>query len=481
MWLKRLSLVWLAGIQLSVFSTVDLEILVGTQKRKIDSRQNRGLNYYELKDIADTLGLKLEERGDQLTLSGSRGRLVLTDNRPLVRFEDQYLLLASPIWKRKEKNWYVPEDLLTKALPFIISLKLEKVAAGQYRLAPLPVNRVRVQLANYPDHVRIFFQPSQRAPVRVRELSDYLQVEFGDYLVRPELPDVQPDPRMVSSLQFNPQDVYGTFRIYKGKAYYNFREFTLQDPERKVIEVYAPPASAAGAPEAFPPLVPEPAPDAVASPAGSAPADPAALLSRVLPPNVVTIDPGHGGENYGVRPSQELLEKNFTLRIASRIEQRLSSTGYRPLLTRRRDVDLPPEQRSSIANYYRSRAYVSVHVGGSPAEAARGPVVYVHRYAASENSENSAPLLVWEEAQRNHREQSRRLGELIQQELNTLYGTDNRVVEAPLTVLAPVAAPAVLVEVGFLTNEADSRQLLSPEFQDQIAQAVASGILQFLK
>ena len=73
------------------------------------------------------------------------------------------------------------------------------------------------------------------------------------------------------------------------------------------------------------------------------------------------------------------------------------------------------------------------------------------------------------------------MAELIQGELNTLYGIHNEVVEVSLAVLAPVMAPAVLIESGFLTNLEESQKLIQPDFQDEIVSAIVTAVLRFLK
>ena len=493
MWRRRLLFFFLLGCQLSTISSKELEIFFEDRVYRVDSKENRGRVYYELKDLAKILELSLQEKGGELILTGHRGRLVLSNGRPLVRFENQYVLLSAPLWKRKERNWYAPEDLLTKALPLILSQKLEKLGEGRYRVESLELNLVEVQLANHPEYVRIVFRPDQKAPIRVQEFANYVRVEFTNYLVRPILPSVQPDPQIVASLEFDSLDVYGAFLIHKGDHYYQFREFTLSNPDRKVVDVYAPPAAASRA-AAGTSVIPLPT-ETLPSPVEDAQSERGLVFQAPLPENTITIDPGHGGGDYGVHPSQETAEKSLALEIAERIRRHLEGTRYRGLLTRSRDVEIASVQRSSVANRYRSKAYVSVHTGGAPRPEATGPVVYINQYPRETSGETevqagSSPkkmadsddeLVPWEEGQKKYLKQSRQLAELIQDELNGLNGSQNQVVEVPLAVLAPVTAPAVLIEAGFLTNPEESEKLIQAQFQDQTARAIVAGLLEFLK
>jgi len=480
----------LAAIALIVYSGLnvnaddDLQIWVGDKKSTVDSRDNQRRTYFELKDIVEILGLGFQENGNEATVSGPRGQLGLTGNRPLVRFKDEYILLNQLIWRRKEKEWYVPEDFLQKALPAILAQRLERQATRSYRVFPLEQNRVQVEVTNFPDHVRLTFTQTQTAPIRVQEFQDSIRVDFGDYLVVPAMPSVRPDNRIVKGIQFDTTEAYGGFRIEKGQNYYNFREYPSDRPTRKVVDLYAPPVAARAVPE-VPPAPPEPTPPVV-SPSAPVP-EPVPVYKPREFGNLITLDPGHGGEDYGVNPTQEDLEKNYTLRVAARIEAGLRNTPYKGTLTRSQDVEVAASQRSAIANYYQSRCYLSIHVGGAPSQDAKGPVVYVHTYAGDGSEGHggstelrSRSLTRWETGQKPFLAQSRQLATLVQGELNSLYGTENQIVEVPLTQLAPVTSPAVLVEMGFLTNKEDQQKLATVEFQDRIAAAIVKAIQRFL-
>ncbi|MFQ5929308.1 MAG: N-acetylmuramoyl-L-alanine amidase, partial [Acidobacteriota bacterium] len=90
-------------------------------------------------------------------------------------------------------------------------------------------------------------------------------------------------------------------------------------------------------------------------------------------------------------------------------------------------------------------------------------------------------LVPWEEGQRKYLALSRELAEKLQNELNLLWSVDNQVVEVPLAVLAPITAPAVLIEAGFLTNPEDQERLGLREFQERLAGTIASAVLAFLQ
>jgi len=463
----------LAG--LGVLAADDLEIIVANKRHKVDSRERGNREYYEVQDLAEILKLQFGETGGKGVLTGPRGQLQLTDGRPLVSFRGEYILLDQPVWRRKEKNWYVPEDFIQKCLPLVLNEKLDRQGALSYRVRAMRENTVQVEITNFPDHVRIVFRPVLRVPIRIRESGDFIQVNFEEHLVVPSVSRTKPNTDIVEQLEFIPADIFGVFRISKGKSYYNFREYDLERGQGKVIDVYARPKTAQL------PQVDEPRPPAEsAAPAPSDVLPPVAEVVPVFKPrqftNIVTLDPGHGGEDAGVRPNSDDLEKDFTLKVAQRVEQQLRNTSFRAVLTRNTDAEVPINQRSAIGNYYQSKCYVSIHAGTNTSDEPRAPVVYVHRYQAGGDGapSDANALVAWEDGQRSYEAKSRELAELVQSELNALYGAEGKVVELPLAVLAPVNAPAIVVEAQLSASGP------SPEAADRLVAAVTRGVLAFL-
>lgn len=454
-------------------AAADLEVETGQRVGRVKSRRHQDRTYYRLSDIARVLGLRLSSEGQKMTVEGPRGRLELVEQRPLIRYKDQYILMESPVWARSRQDWYVSEDFMTKAAPLLLDNKLEKAGARRYRLGLLSQNEVSVEVVNYPDHVSIIFLPSRRSGLRVVDLQSLIKVEFDEYLVKPRMSATQPDPRIVSSIRFDSGDLFGSFEIKKGPLFSSFREYDLKDPLRKVVGLYGPPVPTSA-----------PTPGAALRPAPDIPPPPLLESAPEFSPhrlyNVIAIDPGHGGENYGVHPSQDSLEKTFALSLAEKLNERIKKTRrFNPVLTRTRDLNLSTELRSSVGNRHKIRAYVSIHLGGSSSDQVGGPVVYVHRYM--DDPPASSRLVPWEEGQRRHLEKSRELAEKVQAQLNRLFGEENQVSEAPLAVLAPVTAPAILIEAGFLTNPEDRARVADPEFQERIADSIATALEEFLK
>ncbi len=219
----------------------------------------------------------------------------------------------------------------------------------------------------------------------------------------------------------------------------------------------------------------------------------------------VVIDPGHGGTEPGAKGGSGSLEKDVTLAVSLKLKALLeSSMSCEVVMTRDRDMDVPLEARAAVANNHRADLFLSIHVNGSKRSSANGSETFfmslnasdeeTRRLAYLENQgsgmENSLAtstqdelkMILWDMAQTAFIRQSSRLAESIQAELNTLLGTRDRgVKQAPFKVLCGVAAPAVLVEIAFISNPEEESKLVTGEFQDEVAKAVYLGLSNFLR
>jgi N-acetylmuramoyl-L-alanine amidase len=201
-------------------------------------------------------------------------------------------------------------------------------------------------------------------------------------------------------------------------------------------------------------------------------------------PPVVVVDPGHGGSDVGVHGGQGLLEKDCMLALALALQKALAPK-YRVALTRSDDQQVGLDLRPGLANRMEAAAFVSLHAGGSFLHGPRGATIYFYKGGgAGEEPPARAPLAQeerphWEHLQERHLASSRALAKALLNPLSEM--AEASVVGAPLAVLAGADLPAVLVEVGYLTNPFDARQLGDPEAVNALAQAIAAGVADFLE
>jgi N-acetylmuramoyl-L-alanine amidase len=220
---------------------------------------------------------------------------------------------------------------------------------------------------------------------------------------------------------------------------------------------------------------------------------------------VIVIDPGHGGLESGAKGKFGALEKDITLAISLKLKAVIErNLALRVELTRDKDIDVSLENRAAIANNHKADLFISIHANSSYRRKAQGSETFflslnatdeeARRLAYLENNsaELSKPLaeenqdeirmILWDMAQSAYLKQSQSLAEIIQDELNSLLGTTNRgIKQAPFKVLTGVACPAVLVEVAFISNPEEEKELLKESFQSNVAEAIYRGLVRYLK
>jgi len=219
----------------------------------------------------------------------------------------------------------------------------------------------------------------------------------------------------------------------------------------------------------------------------------------------IVIDPGHGGLESGARGKFGALEKDITLDVGLKLKAIIErDMAFRVVLTRDKDISKSLEERAAIANNNKAYLFISIHANSSFRKQARGPEIYflslnatdeeARRLAYLENNsaqlderiedeyEDEIKMILWDMAQAAYLDQSSKLAESIQKELNSLMATRNRgIKQAPFKVLTGVACPAVLVEVAFISNTEEENKLIEETFQDNVAQAIYRGLTSFLK
>ncbi len=217
----------------------------------------------------------------------------------------------------------------------------------------------------------------------------------------------------------------------------------------------------------------------------------------------VIIDPGHGGDDLGAESPSGLVEKDVTLALAQRLSERLRrEVGCRVVLTRHGDEAVSLPERSALATREEGDLFISLHANASPSSSARGYETFILSATASDAEagrlaefENAAgpvgapagsPVVgflqqtLQDLIQAESMEESARFAALVQEHLGAVLASRNRgVKQAPFWVLAGIEMPAVLLEIGFMTNAAEAHSIATPENQARIAEAVTDAIEAF--
>lgn len=194
-------------------------------------------------------------------------------------------------------------------------------------------------------------------------------------------------------------------------------------------------------------------------------------IEQLLPATAVIIDAGHGGIDGGASYGT-IYEKDINLAVAKKLYAVLQSRGIPTILNRTHDYALSDDnrwhrtssrhlkdlsQRMGLTREIKHLIFVSLHVNSVPNKSAHGPLV-LHQ----PNGESA--LLAYH----------------IQEQMNALYAANKRPIAVKsFYVLKYVKSPAVLVELGFISNANDRARLTSPSGQADIAETLAGGILHY--
>ncbi len=238
-----------------------------------------------------------------------------------------------------------------------------------------------------------------------------------------------------------------------------------------------------------------------AAPFGAPPAKPQSRRPRGK--RIVVIDPGHGGPDPGTIGASGTYEKHITLAMAKEMKEHLEKTGrYKVLLTRDRDVFLRLRDRVAVAREAGADLFISVHADSMPDKTARGPSIYTLSEKASDreaadlaDKENKADVIAGLDLSHETPEVSTILIDLAQRETMNrsaqfaagLIGEVRKETAvlrnthrfAGFAVLKAPDVPSVLVELGFLSNKAEERDLSSRKHRAKLAQAAVRATDRF--
>ena len=454
-----------------------------------------------LDELAPLLQLIVREdrAAKALTVSKGAAVAVLSLDQGLASVGGKIFSLSAPP-ARDGTRWLVPPDTVSRVLAPIAGVRTEvRKASRLIVLGDLRVPRITVQQEPGGPPTRIAIEIVPRAAFTVVQEPKRLLVRFdADSL---DVGPINAGGDLVESI--TPVDPL-TLAIALGKNFGTFRAATVPvdgASSRLVIDLTAagPPApglSGLARAPAKPPAAP-PAP-----PAPAAMPEAAAALPAMQPPGVrtIVIDPGHGGDEQGTRSAGGVIEKDLVLDVARRLRSVLDSRlGVRVLLTRDDDRVVPHDERASIANNNKADLFISLHANSSPNKSAKGAEVFylsLDGLGAEARKMVESPearpvpvlgggsrdidLILWDMAQARHLNESAVFAMLVEEELRRrVEMSANPVQQAPFRVLVAANMPAVLVEMGFLSNPEQEGELTSDDFKNRVVQALFDAVVRY--
>jgi N-acetylmuramoyl-L-alanine amidase len=438
-----------------------------------------GREYVELARAADALKTRLEatSEGTQASLRPAGHVITVTRNWARIVVDGEPMMLDAPVRVRRGV-WLVPATFIAQVTP-----RLQPVAAASPpTTAPraptsTPVALDELRFRSYPSFTRIVLETSSPLTARVETTSgketrvrllgltaNARTEEIGDgFIAAARLERVGADCVLKVLFEGTPGDV---------------KTSALADPPRLVLDFLRPTET----------LPLRDRPDAV------------------TPLRVIVLDAGHGGHDSGAVGPAGLQEKDLVLdvtrRVARLVEDRLN---LKVVLSRDADHFVPLRDRTSFANKERADLFVSIHANAHRETDTAGVETYflsseatdstARQVASLENSVvqlektpsrggrlDAVKAILWDLAQSEFQLESSRLAEVVQDSMTQALRIPNRgVKQAGFYVLGGAAMPAILIEIGFVTNPREEKRLKEPKYRDEIARAIYAGLAEYKK
>ncbi len=473
-----------AGLIQAAQAPAAYSLYMADGRRSLPFRAAGSTDYVSLDQLAGLFNLTLTED----TLAGgltvrSRGQtILLIPGQSFARVGADHIVSLPAVVQRDRGSWQVPIEFLPQALGPALGTRIDVrrpshvVLVGDVRL---PQVALRIERDGRGGRIVVEDQPP--APHRVTRDGNRLTVHF-DAAGVDLAPVAGASPDFVTGahadgasvvVDLGPPALALTYRSEDTDA----THFTIDLPPPG-----APPEAARG--QAPPPPTPAPPPPPPVLDTGS---------SGTI--RTIAIDAGHGGDDEGVR-GQSLKEKDYALQMARRLKTAIEGQiGVRVLLTRDTDENVPLDRRAALANNNKADLLISLHLDAAAVPSVHGVQVlsadindYVGRVSAASLRGTPLPIVgggtrtidivPWDLAQIPFAAKSASVAAVLVRHLSerNVPLFDHSVARMPLRLLVGANMPAVMIEMGFLTNPDDEQALAGPERPGSLVDAIVATV-----
>lgn len=321
----------------------------------------------------------------------------------------------------------------------------------------LPVEVVRK--AFDPDLKQQYTSLTQTLVVNLK--GKLINLRIGDSSVRTDEDDdpilLSHPPRIIEGKRMLPLDFFTKLlpQLFDVKVFYNAPLQRIQITEKSAHAFNFPPASKPGEHDEF----------------------------------LFVLDPGHGGSDTGCRGKTGALEKNVALNLAKRVQALCQQNNIRVKLTREADVERKPVERVQIANRNRAQLFLSLHCNAAFSPKAEGIHIYINNpmgelragTAISSSNHTSGRHTIKELVQDDFLQQSREFAAMLLEQFAVILPTSPvSLIEMPLATLSDVYMPAILIEVGYLSNADDEVRLVDADHLASMSMATFRAVQRYV-
>jgi N-acetylmuramoyl-L-alanine amidase len=458
-------------------------------RRPLATRVMAGQEMFALDDLARLFSLTVREdtAAGGLTVTAGNQTIVLSAGQSLAYLGGRLISLPAPP-ARDGRTWYVPVDFVSRALAPAMTTRIElRKPSRLLVLGDVRAPRVVGRMDPLGSATRLTLDIAPATPHTIAQEGQRLVVKFDADVLDASLP-ASTSPELVQGVHQG--DAPASIAIDLGPRFASFRTSDVAGDRgagRLIVDI------AGQASEVTQPTPP--------GPPAQPPVDVPPLID--LAPSgtlrAIVVDAGHGGTEQGAKGPGGTLEKDVTLAVARRLKAALEARlGVRVILTRETDVLMGLDERAALANNNKADLFVSLHANASLRPSTSGAEVFylsldeygdaAQRVVKGESESlpvfgggnRDIDLILWEMAQARYIQESSALARAVESSLREHIPISARAVQqAPFRVLVGANMPAVLVEMGFITNAAQEKQLASDDFQNHIVQALVNAISHF--
>jgi N-acetylmuramoyl-L-alanine amidase len=458
-------------------------------RRPLATRTISGQEMFSLDDLSRFFELTVREDtlAGGLTVATKGQTIVLTPGQALASVSGRLISLPAPP-ARDGRTWFVPVDFVARALAPALGTRLElRKPSRLILLGDVRVPRIAGTVDPQGTLARLTLDVAPATPHTVSQDGTKLVIRFEADALDATLPSSSVTD-LIQAVR--PGDGPAVLVVDLGPRFGSFRNSEVpadRGAARVIVDVLAltvpAPAPAPGAPAA--PAAPDAPPLLDLAPSGGL--------------RTIVIDAGHGGDEEGAKGPDGTLEKDITLSVARRLKSALETRlGVRAILTRDADQTVALDERAAVANNNKADLFISLHANASVRPSAAGAEVFylslaeygdeAQRVARGESESlpvfgggtRDIEVILWEMAQARYIEQSASLAQAVESALRERVPMSPRAIQqAPFRVLVGANMPAVLVEMGFITNPEQERQLGSDTFQSSVVQALVESVVRF--
>lgn len=468
-----------------------------------------------LSAVAELIDAEIRPASEKAVLLSARGTVArISDESSFVPVGGKTVLLQGAP-RLVAGEWFVPLDFLSRVLPTLSALPVTYRDRERMLILGESFPRLEVRSERDPSYTRVEVVTSRRVPIELSQTDSEILLTIQAPYLDTDFKGEEILDGIVERIELERKERHYEVSVTLGKWFGTLKAFERTYPEHGVVldllkahvpgavrstdvdtiqEDHRPTSERMGEAGASELETIELSPGYATGETDVIPRAPGGP-ARV---RIVAIDPGHGGVETGAEGGGGLVEKNVVLSIARQLRTLLQQRmGLRVILTRDGDSNIGLDERAAMANNNKADLFISIHADASPRRDARGSSVYFLSYSSSGSGPGGsvAPVrggtfsngseldfILWDMAQASQLSRSSQLAEILQEELQATTGegkVNRGIKQNTFRVLKGATMPAVLVELGFISNPEEEDLLGTGGYQEHLAEALYRGVLRY--